>query len=40
MAEFCDEALALWDGKSRGTKHMITELNRLGKSVEIVCFPR
>ena len=31
MAEFCDEAMAYWDGVSRGTRHNISEMKRLGK---------
>lgn len=32
MAEYADGLLALWDGESRGTLHMIDCMKRLGKS--------
>lgn len=35
MAEFADGLLAFWDGKSRGTYHMIREMEKLGKPVKI-----
>jgi hypothetical protein len=35
MAEYADELLALWDGKSRGTKNMIEEMIKAGKPVHI-----
>lgn len=31
MGDFADELLALWDGKSRGTKGMIEYMKSLGK---------
>jgi hypothetical protein len=31
MAEYADVGIALWDGQSNGTKHMINELARLDK---------
>lgn len=31
MAEYADCAVILWDGKSRGTKNMIAEMQRLSK---------
>lgn len=31
MAEFVDGGIILWDGKSRGTKHMGEALRKLGK---------
>lgn len=31
MAEYCDTAIIIWDGKSRGTKHMMSELDKRGK---------
>lgn len=30
MAEYADALIAIWDGKSGGTGHMITEAKRLG----------
>lgn len=35
MAQFSDGLLAFWDGKSRGTKHMIETMQKLGKPVQI-----
>jgi uncharacterized phage-like protein YoqJ len=36
MAEYGDALLAIWDGESRGTKHMIDEMKKRGKPVYIV----
>ena len=36
MAEYADCLIAVWDGKSRGTKNMIDEMNKLMKPVYIV----
>lgn len=36
MAEYGDELLAIWDGKSKGTKNMIDQMNKLGKPVKVV----
>lgn len=36
MAEIADGGLALWDGVSRGTAHMTSELERLKKPVHVV----
>lgn len=38
MGEFSDGGLAFWDGKSRGTLHMIKYLEHLNKPVHIVYF--
>lgn len=35
MAHFADVLIAFWDGKSRGTKHMIETMQKLGKPVQI-----
>lgn len=35
MAEMADGLIALWDGESRGTKHMIDSMKKLGKKVWI-----
>ena len=35
MAKFADGLLAFWDGKSRGTRHMIAEAERQGLRVWI-----
>lgn len=31
MADYADAAICFWDGKSKGTKHMIDTMRRLGK---------
>lgn len=36
MAEFADGLLAFWDGKSRGTAHMIVAMQGLGKDTRII----
>lgn len=36
MANYVNELLAFWDGKSRGTKHMIDIMSKLGKPVRVV----
>jgi hypothetical protein len=33
MGEYCDGLIAVWDGKSRGTRHMIDIAQRLGREV-------
>lgn len=38
MAKFSDGLLAFWDGKSRGTKHMIDYMKGLGKPVFVVSY--
>lgn len=35
MGQFCDAVIAIWDGKSPGTKHMIDIADALGKPVFI-----
>lgn len=35
MAQFADALIAFWDGQSRGTKHMIETMQKLGKPVQI-----
>jgi hypothetical protein len=35
MAEYADALLAIWDGKSRGTKNMIETMEKLGKPVYV-----
>lgn len=35
MAEKCDQVLALWDGRSNGTRHMISEGVRLSRAVYV-----
>jgi len=36
MAEYADGLLAFWDGKSKGTKHMIDLANKKGLNVKVV----
>lgn len=36
MGEFADAAVCFWDGKSKGTKHMIDIMQRLNKPVYVV----
>jgi hypothetical protein len=38
MAKYADGLLALWDGKSRGTKHMIDTMKRMGKPIQVFTF--
>ena len=33
MAQYGDSLIALWDGQSRGTQHMIQSMNKLNKTV-------
>lgn len=33
MGNYADALITIWDGKSRGTKHMIDYMRRLGKAV-------
>ena len=35
MAEYADALIAIWDGKSRGTKNMIDEAKKRGLSVYV-----
>lgn len=35
MAEYCDMAIIIWDGESRGTKNMIEQMNRLKKPCHV-----
>lgn len=36
MANMCDRALIFWNGKSKGTKHTINYLRKIGKDMKIV----
>ncbi len=36
IAAYADEAIAFWDGHSRGTAHVIRMFRQLGKSVTII----
>ena len=38
MAKIADGLVAFWDGKSKGTKHMIDIMHKLNKNVRIVRF--
>jgi len=36
MGDYADAGIGFWDGKSRGTKHMIETLKELNKPVRVV----
>ena len=36
IAEYADEGLAFWDGKSRGTKSTIDLFEKLGKHIRVI----
>ena len=38
MAEYANGLLAFWDGKSRGTKHMIDTAKKKGLDVKVVMY--
>ena len=38
MGEYADALLAFWDGKSRGTKHMINYARKKGLKVKVVYY--
>lgn len=40
MAEFCDAAVIIWDGKSKGTRHMINLMLDSGKPLCLYVVPR
>ena len=40
MAEFADYALIIWDGKSRGSKHMMDIMRKHGKPSDVVVYQR
>ena len=35
MAEYADALVAIWDGKSKGTANMISEMKKLGKPISV-----
>lgn len=35
MADYADKVVAFWDGKSRGTKHMIEYARKIGNDVRV-----
>lgn len=37
MARECDMLLAIWDGKSKGTTHIMNYTRKLGKPVFVFC---
>lgn len=39
MAEMAQAGLCFWDGYSRGTRHMISEMQRLERSLHVVVVP-
>lgn len=40
MAKVADGLVAFWDGESKGTKHMIEYMQKLGKKVKIVRYTK
>lgn len=38
MAQIADGLLAFWDGKSKGTEHMIKTMQALNKPVQIISY--
>jgi len=38
MAAYADFLIAFWDGKSKGTKHMIVLATQAGLKVKVFCF--
>lgn len=38
MGDYADELVAFWDGKSKGTQHMINYMRSLNKPVKVVMF--
>ena len=36
IAEYADEALAVWDGTSKGTQYTVKAFQKLGKKVRVV----
>ncbi len=36
IIEYCDEILAFWDGKSRGTEYVIKKAEKQGKKVHVI----
>ena len=36
LAEYADEAIAFWDGRSAGTKYTVNAFRKLGKRVEVI----
>ena len=39
MADYADALIAVWDGKSKGTKHMIDSAASKGLIVKVFTFP-
>ena len=39
IAAYADEALAFWDGRSRGTQYTIQQFHKRGKRVRVVIVP-
>ena len=38
MADYCDEAICVWDGESKGTAHMIRIMKGMGKPVKVITY--
>ena len=39
MADYCDAAVIIWDGRSRGTGNMILEMNKRHKPYHLAMIP-
>ena len=37
MAKYADRLIAVWDGQSRGTFHMMSEMMKLSKPIYVYC---
>lgn len=37
IVDYADYVVALWDGKSRGTKYVIDRCHATGKKVQVIC---
>lgn len=38
MGDYADHLIAIWDGKSSGTKHMIDYMKEIGKPFDIILY--
>lgn len=38
MGQFADKLIAFWNGESKGTKHMIDYMEKLGKPVKVILY--
>ena len=37
IAQYADEAIAFWDGKSKGTEYTVKLFEKLGKEIRVIC---